>query len=61
MIDFPSTHVIIAGDFNAHVFDDVASISTFDHVFRAVDKELREDGFCRFPEVGTLVLIYRMD
>lgn len=53
MTDWPAAHVIMAGDFNAHLFNDVACISPFDLAFRAIDQELRDDGFSRFPQVRT--------
>lgn len=42
---------IVLGDFNGHVFDDVARLTAFDHAFRAFDTDMRLDGFQRFPQV----------
>lgn len=49
--DHLPTSVILTGDFNAHIFDDVSRSTPYDLAFRRLDTDLRCDGFLRLPQV----------
>lgn len=48
---FPSDQVVIAGDFNAHLFGDASSL--FDRSFTTLDTTFRFEGWLRFPATAT--------
>lgn len=51
ILDIPATQVVIAGDFNGHIFNDVTNVTSFDRAFRGFEQEIVSDGFQRYPEV----------